>query len=77
MSWTARELGIDIEALKRERFNLADDWIGTAKAASTYHVCTETIYRYARAGKIASKKEAGRLWVSNYDLHVIFSRDTP
>lgn len=77
MSWTARELGIDIEALKRERFHLGDEWIGTAVAANRYHVCTETIYRYARSNKIASKKEGGRLWVSDYDLHVIFSRDTP
>jgi hypothetical protein len=76
MSWTAEALGIDLDALKRERFGLDDDWIGTARAANRYYVSTETIYRYARTGKISSKKEFGRLWVSNYDLSRIFS-DTP
>lgn len=68
MSWTARELGIDLDALKRERFNLDDDWIGTAVAANRYHVSTQTIYRYVQAGKLASRKQAGRLWISETDL---------
>ena len=76
MSWTAELLGIDLDALKRERFHLEDDWIGTATAANRYHVSTQTIYRYATAGKIASHKKGGKLWVSDYDLHQIFY-DTP
>jgi hypothetical protein len=73
VSWQAKELGIDLDALKRERFGLEDDWIGTATAANRYHVSTQTIYRYADSNKIASRKQAGKLWVSDYDLSVIFS----
>jgi len=73
MSWTAELLGIDLDALKRERFNLDDDWIGTETAAKRYHVSTQTIYRYAHSNKIANKKEGGKLWVSNYDLNTIFT----
>ena len=73
MSWTAELLGIDLDALKRERFGLDDDWIGTNTAANRYNVSTQTIYRYANSNKIASKKEAGKLWVSNYDLKAIFT----
>jgi hypothetical protein len=75
MSWQARELGIDLDALKREARGIDDDWIGTAVAANRYHVSTQTIYRYAHAGKVASRKQAGRLWISQNDLADLL--DTP
>jgi len=75
VSWQARELGINLDALKRERHNVEDDWLGTATAANRYRVSTQTIYRYVHAGKVASRKQGGRLWISETDLIRLF--DTP
>lgn len=76
MSWQARELGINIDALKREGNHISDGWIGTARAANRYNVSTQTIYRYVYAGKVDSRKQAGRLWVHEADLKRLFG-DTP
>jgi excisionase family DNA binding protein len=68
LTWQARELGINLDALKREAHSIDDDWLGTAVAANRYHVSTQTIYRYVEAGKLAARKQGGRLWVSETDL---------
>ncbi len=76
MSWQARELGINLDNLKRESNQISDAWIGTARAANTYNVSTQTIYRYVYASKVDSRKQGGRLWIFEPDLKRLFG-DTP
>lgn len=76
MSWQAKELGINLDDLKREISQSSDDWLGTARAANRYHVSTQTIYRYAHSGKAQSRKQGGRLWIFEPDLKRLFG-DTP
>ena len=75
MSWQAKELGIDLDTLKREMYNMSDDWIGVARAANRFNVSTQTIYRYVAAKKLISEKNHGRLWLSVADLNRVFANN--
>lgn len=58
MSWQARELGIDLDKLQRER--PAGSWLGIAETAKASYVSTQTVYRAIQAGKIQAIKDQGR-----------------
>jgi DeoR/GlpR family transcriptional regulator of sugar metabolism len=74
MSWQAKELGIDLDALKREAHRMGDDYIGVAVAANRYNVSTQTIYRYITDRKLIAITKGGRLWLSESELRRVFAR---
>lgn len=84
MSWQAEMLGIDIEALKRERFHTyvapkrpqpvaveqpaESKWITLKDAAELVHYHKATIRRWTESGQIACRMEKNRLMVSKEEI---------
>lgn len=67
MSWQARELGIDLDKLQRER--PAGSWVMIGSAAKAHNVCRNTVYRAIIAGKVQGIKEDGLWFVLAEDCH--------
>lgn len=84
MSWQAEMLGIDIEALKRERFHTyvapkrpeptvveqpaESRWITLKEAAELVHYHVATIRRWTESGQIAYVMQKNRLMVAKDDI---------